>query len=633
MFNSRQLLTLLTYTEIIEEVKELLRKDYSDDEVEAIATYLTLVLDRCVDGNSRLSGFHSARACTQQATSHHALNLIWNYPETEAKDLWDNCLKDVTKDYTKLCELLKAEIHPGNETDRLFSYGINKWTDMFNYRQLLTLLTYTEIIEEVKELLRKDYSDDEVEAIATYLSLVLDRCADKNSRLSHLNSSTGSVEQSTAHHSLNMFWSYPETEAKDLWDNCLKDVTKDYTKLCELLKTEIQPGEQSNRILNYGINKWTDMFNSRQLLTLITYTEIIEEVKELLRKDYSDDEVEAIATYLSLMLDRCIDINCRLTHLNSSIPNFQLASAQHSLNLTWNYVETAGNIKLWEVYASVIAKSYLELCNIVYEAQQLEKFDSIESNLIDIRSASADNLTHIPDKSVEVIVTDPPYYDTIQYAELSDFFYVWQRAVLSDIFPDLYHEDLTEKDKEVVANASRFKDKKDNAKELARIDYEHKLLNVFKEHNRVLRDDGVMTIQFNHKNIDAWDCLSRSLIEAGFSVTASWEVVTENPQNLHQRNKKSISSTILLVCRKRTSGEVTTWEAIRPLIIESISSELVLTEKNKLNIEDFHSKLFGLALKKFSMYDKVLDDKGEKIRPKAVFLEVISAIASLKSQI
>ena len=112
-----------------------------------------------------------------------------------------------------------------------------------------------------------------------------------------------------------------------------------------------------------------------------------------------------------------------------------------------------------------------------------------------------------------MIVTDPPYYDTIQYAELSDFFYVWQRAVLSDIFPDLYQEDLTEKDKEVVANASRFKGKKANAKELARIDYENKLLNVFKEHNRVLRDDGVMTIQFNHKNIDAWDCLSRSLID------------------------------------------------------------------------------------------------------------------------
>ena len=97
-------------------------------------------------------------------------------------------------------------------------------------------------------------------------------------------------------------------------------------------------------------------------------------------------------------------------------------------------------------------------------------------------------------------------------------FYVWQRAVLSDIFPDLYQKDLTEKDKEVVANASRFKDKKDNAKELAKVDYEHKLLNVFKEHNRI-RDDGVMTIQFNHKNIDAWDCLSRSLIEAGFSTS------------------------------------------------------------------------------------------------------------------
>ena len=161
-----------------------------------------------------------------------------------------------------------------------------------------------------------------------------------------------------------------------------------------------------------------------------------------------------------------------------------------------------------------------------------------------------------------MIVTDPyPYYDcnrstlfnTLSY---QTSFMCGSVRYLCDIFPDLYQKDLTEKDKEVVANASRFKDKKANAKELARIDYENKLLNVFKEHNRVLRDDGVMTIQFNHKNIDAWDCLSKSLIDTGFAVTASWEVVTENPQNLHQRNKKSISSTILLVCRKRTSEKL-----------------------------------------------------------------------------
>ena len=217
-----------------------------------------------------------------------------DYFSSKLVELKEKCLvPDVELPYIhlsheKFTELLEAKIHPGEQPNQILNYGINKWTDMFNFRQLLTLITYTEIIQEVKELLRKDYSDDEVDAIATYLTLVLDRCVDKNSRLSHLNSSTGSVEQSAAHHSLNMFWSYPETEAKDLWDNCLKDVTKDYTKLNNILQS---------------------------------YTQKIK-----------------------------------------------------------------------------------------------------SNNIIDIRSASADNLTHIPDKSVEVIVTDPPYYDTIQYAELSDFY-------------------------------------------------------------------------------------------------------------------------------------------------------------------------------------------------------------------
>jgi adenine-specific DNA methylase len=113
-------------------------------------------------------------------------------------------------------------------------------------------------------------------------------------------------------------------------------------------------------------------------------------------------------------------------------------------------------------------------------------------------------------------VTDPPYYATIQYAELSDFFYIWQRRILDDIFPKLFITELTDKDREAVANPSRFRNMGESPEELASQDYEAKMQMAFQEHYRVLRDDGVMTVQFNHKDSGAWDVLTKSLIDAGF---------------------------------------------------------------------------------------------------------------------
>jgi len=153
---------------------------------------------------------------------------------------------------------------------------------------------------------------------------------------------------------------------------------------------------------------------------------------------------------------------------------------------------------------------------------------------VEIKMASADVLGHIPDQSLDAIVTDPPYYSTIQYAELSDFFYVWQKRTLGDIFPDLFTSELTDKDREAVANPSRFRNMGDTPEKLANQDYEAKMAMAFAEYHRVLRDDGVMTVQFNHKDSGAWDVLAKSLIDAGFEITASWAVSTENPQNLHQ---------------------------------------------------------------------------------------------------
>ncbi len=137
---------------------------------------------------------------------------------------------------------------------------------------------------------------------------------------------------------------------------------------------QILIGSKTDELLRYGIYKWSDLFNPRQLLTLVTYVEIINEVKEKLRLEYELDRVEAIATYLALVLDRCADMNGRLASWDSSRAGSKRASAQHSLNLMWNYPEISGAGELWNWCADAFASDYQNLCTLIGANQSINNF-------------------------------------------------------------------------------------------------------------------------------------------------------------------------------------------------------------------------------------------------------------------
>jgi putative DNA methylase len=403
----------------------------------------------------------------------------------------------------------------------------------------------------------------------------------------------------------------------------------------ELFPTEESPPvTRDSRLRLYGIEKWTGAFNKRQLLTLVSYVEIIRDLKAKLLGVYEPEKLNAISTYLAFVLDRCVDTNCRLSTWDSSRAGSKRATTQHSMNLVWNYPEINGTRVLWDACVSVFANDYENLCGFISSRMAAEgKLDILldESKHVQITNASADALTHIESQSVSFIVTDPPYYATIQYAELSDFFYVWQKRTLGDTFPDLFWSELTEKDRETVANPSRFRNMGESAEELANRDYEAKMALAFAEYFRVLRDDGVMTVQFNHKDSGAWDVLAKSLIDAGFEITASWAVSTENPQNLHQAQKNSVSSTVLLVCRKRDPNAGSAWwDDLRPELSNLVEQRAPEFEANDIGGIDLYLSAFGPALNVFSRAWPVLDSSGVEMRPEVAFAEARKAIANYR---
>lgn len=205
------------------------------------------------------------------------------------------------------------------------------------------------------------------------------------------------------------------------------------------------------------------------------------------------------------------------------------------------------------------------------------------------------------------------------------------KRVLDDVYPELFYSELTDKEREAVANPSRFRNMGAPPEMLARADYEAKMLLAFNEYHRVLRPDGVMTVQFNHKDPGAWDVLANSLINGGFEITASWSVSTENPQNLHQAKKNSVASTVLLVCRKRDpEAGLAWWDDLRPQVANIVESRAVEFEANDITGIDLYLSAFGPALNVFSSAYPILDSSGEPVRPEVAFAEARRAIANYR---
>ena len=224
---------------------------------------------------------------------------------------------------------------------------------------------------------------------------------------------------------------------------------------------------------------------------------------------------------------------------------------------------------------------------------------------VTITCKSGDDLDHLADGSVDVVVMDPPYYDNVMYAELSDFFYVWLKRTAGHVFPELFRRKLTDKEREAVANPARFAGQR-GAKALAGRDYRRRMAAIFAECRRVLRPEGIMTLMFTHKATGAWDALTAGLIEAGFVITASWPINTESGGGLHIKNKAAAKSTVFLACRPRAAadpaGEAVYWEDVEPRVAQAVRRRVQEFQDVGITGVDLYLASFGPALEEFSRH-------------------------------
>lgn len=332
-------------------------------------------------------------------------------------------------------------------------------------------------------------------------------------------------------------------------------------------------GKETKRSVDMGLTRWSDMFTPRQLLTNVTVLEELQGLVAEARASLGDERGRALGLYLALALDKAVDYNGMLSSWHATRTTVRNTFDRHDFSYKWSFAEFDGAHSLLPWAVSQVADAYEGIAKLAYQPVKLDAPE--RRDLAQVTRGSAVSLA-LPDASVDAIVTDPPYYDNVMYAECSDYFYVWLKRSLRDTWPEFADLVLTDKEDEAVANASLFKDVASpavrgrrqsgagkTAAELADARYEELLNLSFREAFRVLKPDGVLTVMFTHKRVDAWDTLGAALLDAGFSISASWPVHTESEQSLHQAKKNAAASTILLACRKRMSSEPAYWADIR----------------------------------------------------------------------
>ncbi len=408
-------------------------------------------------------------------------------------------------------------------------------------------------------------------------------------------------------------------------DNSAEIKAKLEEKLIDWEALDIVPSENvpsninDDRPIQYGMPLWRDLFNHRQLLCHGTSVEVF---RELLEKEEAqgilDEATKAAFIYLSFALDKLRDYNSRMTRWHSNREVMVNTFDRHDFAFKWSYAEMspliAGLGYDWAIAQT--GKCIEELIQLSRPDIDIKKANSktkqLDLNLttsfncpnITITNESGDNLYHLDDNSIDAIVFDPPYYDNVMYAELSDFFYVWLKRTAGYIYPELFTRQLTDKENEAVANPAKFPDEK-GAKALAAKDYQERMASIFTECRRVLKEDGILTLMFTHKAQGAWDALASGLLEAGFTITASWPVNTEAEGSLHIKDKAAAKSTIFLVCRPRSpksEDDTVYWEDVEKDVAKAVRKRVKEFQNYGIKGVDLYLSCFGPALQELSQH-------------------------------
>ncbi len=398
------------------------------------------------------------------------------------------------------------------------------------------------------------------------------------------------------------------------------------------------PGHLNTNV--YGLTEFYKLFTPRQLTALTTFSDLVAEAQakatqDALASGMQDDGRgldeggcgataygQAVGVYLAFLVDKLADLGNSLNRWEPIAQCPRQLFARQAIPMIWDYAEGnpfSASSGSWKVLLHNLSGCF---------SAKLFDFNRVNKGIVRQFDAQSDcGIRNL------VISSDPPYYDNIGYADLSDFFYIWLRRSLKDTYPHLFRTMLVPKAEELVATPYRF----DNSKEKARDFFEDGMLQACRQFCRYAREDVPITIYYAYKQSESdegdnasqastgWETMLSAIIKAGFAITGTWPMRTECSSRSNAMETNALASSIVLVCRKRQEEASS---CSRRSFIAELKRELRTALKNLQNSNiapvDMAQAAIGPGMGVYSRYAKVMEADGSAMTVRSA-LQIINA--------
>jgi len=394
------------------------------------------------------------------------------------------------------------------------------------------------------------------------------------------------------------------------------------------------------RVQLYGMTKHADLFTPRQLVALTTFSDLVGKAREKAIADAvaaglpGDDVLlnnggsgaraygDAIATYLGMALSRLTDICNALCRWEISKTQVRNLFGRQAIPMVWDFAEN-------NVFANAAGDYSVSLGSL------LRVIERVQPEILGI-TKQKDAVNSLSEAQNFVVSTDPPYYDNIGYADLSDFFYVWLRRTLQPIYSDLFSTLLVPKATELVATPFRF----DGDKQKAQVFFEEGLGNAFSRIHEISHTEYPITVYYAFKQAEAeqkgkadesvastgWETMLEGLIKADFSIGGTWPMRSELSNRMVADDTNALASSIVLVCRPRPTNapKITRRQFLTELKRELPRALKTLQQGNVAPV-DLAQASIGPGMAVFSQYAAVLENDGSPMRVRTA-LQLINQI-------
>jgi putative DNA methylase len=346
----------------------------------------------------------------------------------------------------------------------------------------------------------------------------------------------------------------------------------------------------------WNFNQWGDIFSNRQLLSLTALTVMLSKIINLINTVYKNKNYsKALITYLSILMDRIAIANTAFGIWHTSRETLERPMGRQAIQMVFDYPES-------NPFCNSSGSAFNQTNWILryIESESINSFYSACNN------SSSGDISQFPTKYLDSVITDPPYYDAIAYADISDFFYIWLKQTLANEFPLNFAYPQTPKSEECTA----LKHHHNGSIAKAKLHFENKLKQILKVIEKQTK--GIISIMFAHQSTEAWTTLCNSILNSNMNITASWANDTEMTGAL-KTNKAFLASSVTVSCRPSIKSGYGNYKEIESAIQLKVKEEVKLLYTLGFRGADLLTACFGQAVSEFGKYKRVEKADGTEV--------------------